>query len=155
MYFIVQYECCGILDYTVWQEVRFGRTSLKVPTSCCLPELRNSTRCGRNLLPDHPQANERIYTRVRIRTKNFTLGFLLVQFKKYVCFLAIGMSTRIGSKCELSFDDNGVVWNHFLLITRPYCVILVFSHNYKKVIKFATHTTMSLLIKWSNKRNGA
>ncbi|OXA36783.1 tetraspanin-21-like [Folsomia candida] len=57
------YKCCGLSNYKDWQGVRFGRTSLTVPRSCCLPSEKKSDKyCNVNILPEHPRASSIIYT---------------------------------------------------------------------------------------------
>jgi len=41
-----KYKCCGTETYQDWQDVRFGRTSLRVPRSCCLPKTDKNPLCG-------------------------------------------------------------------------------------------------------------
>ncbi|CAL8103423.1 unnamed protein product [Orchesella dallaii] len=59
------YKCCGVESYKDWQDVQYGRTTLRTPKSCCLPEKRKADPmyCNLNVLPEHDQADEMIYTR--------------------------------------------------------------------------------------------
>ncbi|CAL8144999.1 unnamed protein product [Orchesella dallaii] len=67
-----KFECCGTKGYQDWQDVQFGRTSLRVPQSCCRPPNNTDDYCGLNALPHDPNANDRIYARVGMNRNTFS-----------------------------------------------------------------------------------
>lgn len=44
----------------------FGRTTLRTPKSCCLPEFNNDTYCSLNVLPERDDADTMVFTRVSL-----------------------------------------------------------------------------------------
>jgi len=89
-YFQKKLECCGVNNYSDWQDVAFGSFTLAVPDSCCLIELRKKHNCGLNMLPTHPHADKFIHTTGCFDGLNHTthfsfwlLGLLLLFFGIY------------------------------------------------------------------------
>lgn len=47
-----QFHCCGVMGYEDWYDIRAWPGMKMVPDSCCLPDFRNATDCGRADNPD-------------------------------------------------------------------------------------------------------
>ena len=120
-------QCCGVQNYSDWQNVEFGRTSLKVPLSCCrLKDARTGKKitrelireqnqsgtlsnetaeaykyCGHLCLPTHPKLNHSINSRGCLRVLTEKLNIYLLAMGIYGVIVALLIAVVFTTSCFL------------------------------------------------------